>query len=739
MKIIHDWILNDIRLLKQCDGVQCIQYNIVGELVFVTFTLEFALYAQASEERVQSPENIKLVYKNTSQLNQPAVLAVRDGFPRDLPHLNPTALDQPPSICLWRKGGTETLYKQRGIIEVIRILQQWLEDASLEQLEKDGWEPSPRASFLSFHCDVPKLQQMVVNSNNSNSIFVANSFGLFFEANGKFIYGYSSGNKVLNKKTFDINKKVKKEEQLTQPFNLPSDKIVKLKMVVAIPPIDLIDSKHNASKIDSIEDLRCYGNYNSLNTVLDIINKELSDSKDDRGTIVVVAHRRPFSLIPEIQGLSENPIEREIEIVPFLIRRNKGNVSVHFLSLRSNVNAKVFSDISNYAVTQGQIGIIGCGALGSTIADQLARAGHTEITLWDMDCLEAHNSARHVCTHSVYEVPNVITKADLMGKHIENLSEDHKINVSSKNQNFELEQNRTFCRNAVHLIDTTASDLDRYWHNTPGCPVSRLYISDQGRIGLIQTQPKNGIPDMLDLDAKLYLSANQNAEIHNWLSRQSGLSTTLVGLSCSSDTLKMPWSTVINHASSLLPSLKRQFAKDVPLLGVNVVDEDGVPMGYKQLGDSSSLSFISKSVIDNNNTQWRVTISTEVLQKIQSIKTKHSPREAGGYLLGLYNIESHRISVVFASEGKFNSTTSRLDLEPIENDPEVPSVLKDSCEMLVPLGTWHSHPNSKSKESYTDMTTYNNAISNPEQLLPFVMLIQGNDEPNILVGYNRNI
>ncbi|TOQ19276.1 hypothetical protein, partial [Vibrio parahaemolyticus] len=88
--------------------------------------------------------------------------------------------------------------------------------------------------------------------------------------------------------------------------------------VVAIPPIDLIDSKHNASKIDSIEDLRCYGNYNSLNTVLDIINKELSDSKDDRGTIVVVAHRRPFSLIPEIQGLSENPIEREIEIVPFL-------------------------------------------------------------------------------------------------------------------------------------------------------------------------------------------------------------------------------------------------------------------------------------------------------------------------------------------------------------------------------------------------------------------------------------
>ena len=124
---------------------------------------------------------------------------------------------------------------------------------------------------------------------------------------------------------------------------------------------------------------------------------------------------------------------------------------------------------------------------------------------------------------------------------------------------------------------------------------------------------------------------------------------------------------------------------------------------------------------------------------MQNVKIKHMPREAGGYLLGLYNIESHRISVVFASEGKFNSTNSRLDLEPINNDPEIPSILKYSCEMLVPLGTWHSHPNSTSKESLTDMSTYNDVISNAEQLLPFVMLIQGSDELNILVGYNRSI
>lgn len=57
---------------------------------------------------------------------------------------------------------------------------------------------------------------------------------------------------------------------------------------------------------------------------------------------------------------------------------------------------KELGDISGYDPVAGNIGIIGCGSLGSTIADQIARLGHSDITLWDIDCLEAHNTARHV-------------------------------------------------------------------------------------------------------------------------------------------------------------------------------------------------------------------------------------------------------------------------------------------------------------------------------------------------------
>lgn len=39
----------------------------------------------------------------------------------------------------------------------------------------------------------------------------------------------------------------------------------------------------------------------------------------------------------------------------------------------------------------GRVHIIGCGSVGSTVAENLARCGITKMTLWDFDEVEAHN------------------------------------------------------------------------------------------------------------------------------------------------------------------------------------------------------------------------------------------------------------------------------------------------------------------------------------------------------------
>jgi len=52
-----------------------------------------------------------------------------------------------------------------------------------------------------------------------------------------------------------------------------------------------------------------------------------------------------------------------------------------------------FADFFNPAKVDGTIHIVGCGAIGSTLAIMLARCGVTNMVLWDMDTVVPHNLA----------------------------------------------------------------------------------------------------------------------------------------------------------------------------------------------------------------------------------------------------------------------------------------------------------------------------------------------------------
>ena len=46
-----------------------------------------------------------------------------------------------------------------------------------------------------------------------------------------------------------------------------------------------------------------------------------------------------------------------------------------------------------------RIHIVGCGSVGATVAEYLARCGITKFTLWDFDVVEPHNLANQICHH----------------------------------------------------------------------------------------------------------------------------------------------------------------------------------------------------------------------------------------------------------------------------------------------------------------------------------------------------
>ena len=61
-----------------------------------------------------------------------------------------------------------------------------------------------------------------------------------------------------------------------------------------------------------------------------------------------------------------------------------------------------------------RIHIIGCGAIGSTVGELLAKAGFTKITLYDFDHVESHNIANQMYTERDIGMAKVDALADRM-------------------------------------------------------------------------------------------------------------------------------------------------------------------------------------------------------------------------------------------------------------------------------------------------------------------------------------
>ena len=61
-----------------------------------------------------------------------------------------------------------------------------------------------------------------------------------------------------------------------------------------------------------------------------------------------------------------------------------------------------------------RIHIIGCGSVGSTIAENLARCGVTMMTLWDFDSVEAHNIVNQMFRQQDVGKPKVEALKDIL-------------------------------------------------------------------------------------------------------------------------------------------------------------------------------------------------------------------------------------------------------------------------------------------------------------------------------------
>lgn len=83
---------------------------------------------------------------------------------------------------------------------------------------------------------------------------------------------------------------------------------------------------------------------------------------------------------------------------------------------------------------RGRIHIIGCGAVGSTIAVNLARCGLTKITLYDDDVVDSHNLVNQMFRAKDVGKPKVEALADILAEINPDIMADIKL-VNAKYEN----------------------------------------------------------------------------------------------------------------------------------------------------------------------------------------------------------------------------------------------------------------------------------------------------------------
>jgi integrative and conjugative element protein (TIGR02256 family) len=163
---------------------------------------------------------------------------------------------------------------------------------------------------------------------------------------------------------------------------------------------------------EKIQDLTSYlgEEENGLNNFLNLISENIR--KDDDVYLGIRFPRRNpndqeydwqfFYLYKEGQRSSLIPPIKENELIERLKERKIEALQCEFLDERSffKRNRGVFSRDN---LKNKKVSLFGLGALGSELADNLAKAGIGNILLLDKDMLKAQNTVRHLCgSHLVY-------------------------------------------------------------------------------------------------------------------------------------------------------------------------------------------------------------------------------------------------------------------------------------------------------------------------------------------------
>ena len=111
---------------------------------------------------------------------------------------------------------------------------------------------------------------------------------------------------------------------------------------------------------------------------------------------------------------------------------------------------------------EATIHIIGCGSVGSTVAENLARCGLTKFTLWDFDNVEEHNIVNQMFTQSHVGMP----KVEALREILLDINPEIKDTITLKPNGWQGEMLSGYIFLAVDSIEIRKEIVDKVFNST---------------------------------------------------------------------------------------------------------------------------------------------------------------------------------------------------------------------------------------------------------------------------------
>lgn len=669
---------------------------------------------------IAAVEQLRVFFPSDDGL--PSCKATRAGFPR-VPHLNlgDSATDR--SLCLYERPWSEEK-SQWGPGSYVERIRTWLSDTASGTLHRDNQPLEPLLFGTNSTVVVPDIPLRGQNT-------------CWMEEYSLFRTGDAASHYIIARSN-PTNEKAQKFPFLVYECAPSTHGIIQYRPSTLLEIARFVDPDPNtfmsaiAAQLSAHSNKLLEGvsaNYYLVFLLLLPKTRTTTTPAEVIERWVFIATLKNADLLPKLGIAAKDPISKRI--APLFGELHLNSTVLNDVPIEV---AKVVDAPSRKRAAQANgegraddtsILMVGVGALGSQLFNNLARAGFGKWTLIDSDRLLPHNTYRHSLGGEMVAVP----KADALAGFGSVLFDDNSFSslpcdVTNPGP-FAAQLNAALQASAV-VVDcsasiTTARNISRKL-STRSRRIS-IFTNPTGTDSVVLAEDTSRASPLEWLEAEYYLATAVTPSLHNHLISSPEAAEIRYGNSCRDLSAKIPQDFFAIHAGLTARGLRTALRSEGASITVSRLVEASLSVSTCTVCSTVPLRFSLSG--------WDLFVSRQVIQAIAKFREAKLPKETGGVLVGTYDPVHCFVAVVAvipapADSIEYPSTFIRGKHGLAR---EVNRYSTPSLGNLVYIGEWHSHPRGATTHPSSDDRT---AAAELSQYMdadgkPTVMLIVGDN------------